>query len=191
MIDITERGWCPDDSLLRLEAEAIKDRDHLWGDTYQIPIARINVGTNMPVLQVARTLSFPTIKSFRHWKLWACRIAHCFQKKKAAKAFAIVAIDIGDISFFFLGLLLTLRCGYNLFLVNGTTCVQTAFELLFWWNFRLRSAKNVRSAAAFLVGSWSHHFPYWGHASGWLFRLNVSLWWLFLVERIDDHVRHK
>ena len=49
----------------------------------------------------------------------ARRIAHSFQKNKTQKLFIVVAIDIGDISFFFLGLLLTLRYGYHLFGING------------------------------------------------------------------------
>ena len=49
----------------------------------------------------------------------ARRIAHSFQKNKTQKLFIVVAIDIGDISFFFLGLLLTVRYGYHLFVING------------------------------------------------------------------------
>jgi hypothetical protein len=49
----------------------------------------------------------------------ARRVAHSFQKNKTQKLFVVVSIDIGDISFFFLGLLLKLRYGYHLFGING------------------------------------------------------------------------
>jgi len=38
---------------------------------------------------------------------------------QTAKAFAVVAIDIRDTSFFFLGLLIILRYGYHIFIVNA------------------------------------------------------------------------
>ena len=50
----------------------------------------------------------------------ARRVARSFQKNKTQKLFfVVVAINIGDISFFFLGLLLILRYGYHLFVING------------------------------------------------------------------------
>ena len=83
-------------------------------------VSHQSVGTKVPGLLDTRILSIPTIKSFRHArKTLARRIAHSFQKNKTQKLFVVVAIDIGDISFFFLGLLLTLRYGYHLFGING------------------------------------------------------------------------
>ena len=38
---------------------------------------------------------------------------------KTQMPFVVVDINIGDISFFFLGLLLTLRYGHHLFVING------------------------------------------------------------------------
>ena len=55
----------------------------------------------------------------RAQNIGAPHITHSFQKNKTQKLFVVVAIDIGDISFFFLGLLIKLRYGYHRFGINS------------------------------------------------------------------------
>ena len=85
-------------------------------------VSHQSVGTKVPGLLDTRILSIPTIKSFRHArKTLARRIAHSFQKNKTQKLFIVVAIDIGDISFFLPTLLPKACTNYACF---GKTCVS-------------------------------------------------------------------
>ena len=104
--DTTERGWRPDNSLWSLSRLRSSMRLNLLDShvSYQ------KVGTKVPGFLDTRILSILTMKSFRQTRKTLARcVAHSFQKNKIQKIFVVVvAIDIGDISFFFLGLLLTL-----------------------------------------------------------------------------------
>ena len=85
-------------------------------------VSHQSVGTKVPGLLDTRILSIPTIKSFRHArKTLARRIAHSFQKNKTQKLFIVVAIDIGDISFFLPTLHPKACTNYACF---GKTCVS-------------------------------------------------------------------